>query len=66
MTRTPDTEGPQNTPDGSAQGTSEIVISGLDDQGAQSGAAENVTPTDKAVQLLNSQRPRGEPEDEDG
>ncbi|GGJ81194.1 hypothetical protein [Deinococcus aquiradiocola] len=44
---------------------SSIVISGLDGPEYADGEA-NISPTDEAVQRLQSQRERGEPEDEDG
>lgn len=42
-----------------------IVISGLDEEG---GPAErsNVSPIDDAALRMQQQKPRGEPEDEDG
>jgi hypothetical protein len=66
MTQRPDQDGSQHDPDGSREGTSEIIISGLDEPEAQTGDPTNISPTDKAVQLLQSHRARGEPEDEDG
>ncbi|WP_456829324.1 hypothetical protein [Deinococcus sp. UYEF24] len=66
MTQRSDTDGKTSGLEESGQQTPEIVISGLDEPEGQPGEPENVTPTDKAVQLLNSQRARGEPEDEDG
>ena len=47
--------------------TPQIVISGLDEPEGQSGTdSVNVSPIDEAVNRLNAQRARGEPEDEDG
>ncbi len=43
------------------------MISGLDEPEGQSGTdSVNVSPIDEAVNRLNAQRARGEPEDEDG
>jgi hypothetical protein len=50
---------------GEGEEASRIVISGLDEVQAQTGVA-NISPTDQAVERLQRQRDRGEPEDEDG
>ncbi|WP_424949529.1 hypothetical protein [Deinococcus sp.] len=60
MTPSPDTERPEG------QDAPSIVISGLDEPEAREGENGNVSPIDEAVQRLQSQRARGEPEDEDG
>jgi len=73
MTSTSD----RTAPDGTGRGSSgpnkgdteapQIVISGLDEPEGQSGTdSVNVSPIDEAVNRLNAQRARGEPEDEDG
>jgi hypothetical protein len=64
MNTHPDHEGSADGQDGPR-----IVISGLDDQGQPGAAAAqsgNISPTDEAVQRLQNQKERGEPEDEDG
>ena len=43
-----------------------IVISGLDELEEREGEAINASPTDQAIERLQRQRERGEPEDEDG
>ena len=45
----------------------QIVISGLDEPEEQGSTdSVNVSPIDEAVNRLNAQKARGEPEDEDG
>ncbi len=68
MTQRPDTETEGKTSGlaESGQATAEIVISGLDEPDGQPSDPVNPSPTDEAVQRLQSQRARGEPEDEDG
>ena len=76
MTTTPDRTFPDGTGRGRAGsgGTDkgdtqapQIVISGLDEpEGQQDSADVNVSPIDEAVNRLNAQKARGEPEDEDG
>jgi hypothetical protein len=63
MNTYPDQEGSADGQDGPR-----IVISGLDDQGQGAASAQggNISPTDGAVQRLQNQKERGEPEDEDG
>ena len=68
MNTTPD----RTAPDGTGRGDSDtevsrIVISGLDEpEGQNSKDSVNVSPVDEAVNRLNAQKARGEPEDEDG
>lgn len=76
MTTTPDRTAPDGTGRGKARngGTGngdteapQIVISGLDEpEGQQDSGDVNVSPVDEAVNRLNAQKARGEPEDEDG
>ena len=76
MTTTPDRTAPDGTDRGKAgnggtgNGDTEapqIVISGLDEpEGQQDSADANISPVDEAVNRLNAQKARGEPEDEDG
>ena len=66
MTPSPDPSGRTGGPLDPAKDAPRIVISGLDEPEAQEGEATNASPTDEAVHRLQSQRARGEPEDEDG
>ena len=43
-----------------------IVISGLDEEAGVPVERPNVSPTDDAALRMQQQKPRGEPEDEDG
>lgn len=68
MTTTPDrTDTNGAGPGNSDTEVPQIVISGLDEpEGQGSTDSVNVSPIDEAVNRLNAQRARGEPEDEDG
>ncbi|WP_407568937.1 hypothetical protein [Deinococcus altitudinis] len=66
MTQRSDTEGKRQGLQESGQETAEIVISGLDEPEGQANDPVNPSPTDEAIQRLQNQRVRGEPEDEDG
>ena len=68
MTTTPDRTDSNGTGPGNGDTDApQIVISGLDEpEGQQDSADVNVSPIDEAVNRLNAQRARGEPEDEDG